>query len=116
MPFHNNTAGRNFRFSSLPRDVTRRYKMYESSLVKVSKLKNHKEFMLQCIQEQVIPRNLDVGLVCDNSPFNLANKIKLQDRVQKMFSVVNMKINMIHTKTLSIRLNGIIRNFINCKL
>ena len=56
-------------------------KSYERLLVRLGRLKNQKEFLIECRKEQVVPHSLNVRLMVVESPFPSAHKENLSDRI-----------------------------------
>ena len=78
--FTNQTTGR-IHFSNLSWRQRTALKNYECSLVHLGRLKNQREFLMECKKEQVVPKTLEVSLRNSESPFPATHREILADRI-----------------------------------
>ena len=73
--------GAGLKFSLLNPAARTWSRRYESSIVKFFKLKNQKNFLVRCLEEQVTPKTIDVRIKMEEEPFHPINRYVLNDRL-----------------------------------
>ena len=78
---YNYHATERFSFSNFTAQQRSVLRNYENALVCLGRLKNQKEFLIECLREQVVPKSLCFEVSVSESPFHPVHREVLNDRI-----------------------------------